>query len=679
VKKSSRDVTDLGRSLDDTKKSLRDLGIEYQRTGKVEIERYRNLTGELKKLEQAKRDLDKLGGNNQNGLLGGLLGKGLGAASGGTGEFAGLSSKMSSSLVYGAVAAAPAIAATLNAAVLGALGAAVLAGGILVAAKDPKVKAAWSDFADSGKQALSVQASVLVDPLVRALGTLKTAMLADVIPTFGAGLDRLSPSIDHLSLGVAGFAHNIGPGLLDALGGSEKVLSELGDDLPRLGSGFGYALRELSKGADGAKDALGDVVTVIDGVTRATGFAIGKLSQLYALSHDIPGLGGAIQSLTALSQQGELHKSFQYLNTDAGITAQSLDGLSAAAARAGLGAKLSAADYGILTGALAQTKLTTDQFAGSLVDQALSATLGLDQATLGLAQAQSQLGDVLVHNHSLQDISTAKGQELRQAVLSVVAANKQEYDTTLAVTGSATDAAAAWDRGTASLEAQLRKAHLTQGEIDALIGKYRAVPDRVDTNIATNGLTAAINGLADLLRQINNIPSYKTITVNTNYTRSGEYNQQVPLAARAQARGGIVSYARGGVEDYKMSLRTDYTARSGLLKPSDPGTILAGEPSTGGEAFIPRKGISDARGLALADTAAGWHGGRVVSSMASWASARPITAASMGGGGTIRIELESAPIPLTLDGRKIGELLINDAYNCGGTAMTTFIRRVASR
>jgi hypothetical protein len=553
----------------------------------------------------------------------GFLGSFGSTVSGGLPKLGPLSSGMSSALVGGAVAAAPAIGATINAAVLGAVGGGVLAGGILVAAKDSRVQAAWSDFAKTGSDALKGQANVLVDPLVDAAGTLKHSLVDDVIPTFGAGLDRLSPSIDRIATGLAGFAHNIGPGLLDGLSGSQKVLSGLGDDLPRLGSGFGYALREMSKGAEGAKDALGDVVTVIDGVTRATGFAVGKLSQLYALSHDLP-LGGIVQIATDLSQQGQLHKSFQYLNTDAGVSAQALEGLSDSAAKAGLGARLSAQDYGILNNALSQTKLTTDQFAGSLVDQALGATIGLDQATLSFAQSQTQLGDVLVHNHSLQDVSTLKGQQLRQAVLAVVAANKEEYDTTLAVTGSATDAAAAWDAGTAALEKQLHNAGLTSAEIDKLIGKYRGVPDKVDTEIATKGLTEAINDLIDLIRQLNGLPTRKVIHVDTIYSTTGSLGTGRLGSIRPVAHGDIIGAARG------------------MVATSAP-TVVFGE-RTLPEAYIPapNSGISPARATGLLGEAASWWGMNVVPDLGrSSYGGRAITPRTGGGGVTLNLTVNA--------------------------------------
>src|SRR5436305_15160617 len=91
---------------------------------------------------------------------------------------------------------------------------------------------------------------------------------------------------------------------------------------------------------------------------------------------------------------------------------------------------------------------------------------------------------------------------------------------------SAQDAAAANDANTAALERQLLEAGLTQKEIDGLIGKYRSLPAKVDTDIAMNGLTEAINGLADLIRQINGIPTHKTTSVDIVYHDPGYRDAQ---------------------------------------------------------------------------------------------------------------------------------------------------------
>jgi hypothetical protein len=81
---------------------------------------------------------------------------------------------------------------------------------------------------------------------------------------------------------------------------------------------------------------------------------------------------------------------------------------------------------------------------------------------------------------------------------------------------SAEDAAKKYDTNTRALEDQLRAAGMTKAQIDGLIGKYRNVPDTVNTNIALEGLTEAINDLDRMLQLINHITDPKSVDITIN-------------------------------------------------------------------------------------------------------------------------------------------------------------------
>ncbi|MBO0881697.1 MAG: hypothetical protein J2P17_15420, partial [Mycobacterium sp.] len=104
---------------------------------------------------------------------------------------------------------------------------------------------------------------------------------------------------------------------------------------------------------------------------------------------------------------------------------------------------------------------------------------------------------------------------------------------------------------------------------------YRGVPDKVDTNIAINGLTDAINDLDTLLRQINGLHD-KTITINEHV-----YTYQDPANT-------FHGYALGGMRRAAVGM---------YIPPRDPGTVLVGEPQTGGEMLTPLRGISQAAAM----------------------------------------------------------------------------------
>jgi hypothetical protein len=677
VKRSSREVDGLGNSstktttkvktldtqIREARASVRQLGEEFLRTKDVDVfEKMRAAGGDLAGLQRTKKDLNDLVGEFDSvGKRGGkAMEEGLGSA---FRDFKAESGVLIPAAIAVAVTeGAPVIGAAVSAAVLLGLGAVGIGAGIALAFKDPAVSAAATALGKNVGDWLKAAASdSFKQPLLNAFQIL------------GDGFDRLEPrihrifsdlgpSVERLAQGLVGLIDRAGPGLEHAFAAAGPLINALAAQLPRLGDAISAMFDSFARAGPGAERFLNFFMTWLDGALRGIGLVTEGLSKMFqgltsggGLAAILGPLGSALQGLGVFGDGTQ--KSFQRLKDTADPMTDSLNKVSEAAQRAGLGAQLSAQDFSALTSMMSQASQTTDALAGSMVDKLLGATLGLDQATLGFAQAQTSLGEALKANHSNIDISSAKGQALREAVLGVVGANLREYDTTLAVTGSAKEAAAAWDRGTAALEGQLRKAGLTTAQIDQLIGKYRSVPQNVDTDIAVNGLTTAINNLDETLRLINGLHS-RTIYIDVVQRHS--------LVPQAIATGGVVSYAQGGIHDYKMSLSTDYTARSGLLKPSNPGTILAGEPSTGGEVFGPRLGVSHERGLQLAGVLAGWHGGMVV---------RP---AATSGGGTSTVVHEHHVMIGYPDGRKIGELLINDAEH-GGTAVTSFIRRVANR
>lgn len=622
VKQSTRETANLGRELETTRGKLRDLGNEYKRTGSVELDRYRSLTSELRKLERAKRDLDKLGGQDQGGttgLLGGLLGKGLGAASGfQPGSTFGLSPTAVTAALATIAAAAPAAGAAIAAAILAGIGAAGLGAGIALELKDPQIQAAGKAMgADIGAHLQDAAVTDFREPMLASMAIL------------GAGFDRfeprirrifagLAPQLEDLARGIVGLVDEVGPGLEHAFAAAGPMIREIAQDLPQIGAAIGFFLDRIAAAGPGAVTFFHDLAMGAEATLTTLGLATEGLSKLYQLMAGGPSKFGGPGSpftgtlftlMNVLDQTDEKQKkasgSADELASQWRKMFDEANKVSDAAQTAGLGVSLAADDFAKLSSQIASAGTNSDLLAAKMVDKVLGATLGLDQATLGFAQALTQTSDAIKNNGTQLDIHTAKGQANRSAILGAVQANLADYDAMIRSGAGAEQAAAAYNTNTAALEAQLRKAGLTAGQIDQLIGKYRNVPSKVDTDVAVKGLTEAINNLDETIRLINGLQSrtvYEDVVVR----------HSVVGPATAFARGGVVSYAEGGVHDYKMSLRPDYTARGGLLKPSNPGTILAGEPSTGGEVFGPRLGVSHERGLQLAGVLAGWHGGMVV-------------------------------------------------------------------
>lgn len=651
VKRSSRDVIDLRGSIDDTRKSLRDLGDEYQRTGSVELDRYRKLTGELRKLERAKKDLDKLKPDDPKQKrtlldfaidewvvdLAKATSRGIQSGFDSAGKAIASNPVISTAIIVGIVAGLPIIVSLLGTAIgtgvaLG-FGGGVIAAGIKMAAADTRVSAAWGALANDARARFTEASGPFVQPLIDGARKVRAAFDEEV-PQISAAFARLAPVVADLIDGAAGFIRNLGPGLDKLANFSAPFLQDLAAWLPELGAHLSEFIDRISNAGPGVRMFFNDVLDLVLGVVDALGILVQWGAKVYevfsAFGSLITGhLDDFRQRLIDLGHESA--KSYGGFHNDTINASTALGLLNGTMEKTASGGVIMTDNLSKAAAALNTTKVTADSLAGSMVDKLVGGMLSADQAANNFDKSLVTLGDTLVANggHLSDHVNKLKQTETgamqnKDAIYAVIQANLQQYDSMIKVGFSAEDAAAKYGENTRALEDQMRAAGMTQGEIDGLIGKYRNVPDKVNTDIAIHGLTEAINNLEETIRLINGLQS-RTVYVDV-VQRHSTVGGPSPIA-----RGGVVSYAQGGVHDYKMSLSTDYTARSGLLKPSNPGTILAGEPSTGGEVFGPRLGVSHERGLALAGVLAGWHGGMVVRPAA--------TATTAGGGGPLSLEI----------------------------------------
>lgn len=596
-----------GDGLDQLKAHLKETEAQYTSLKKQFVSTGNtSLLGDIKKSERDVQNLKSLVENTfdeaeQTGLQAGMNAAGTWIKG---------NPLIASAIAAGITLGGPLIAS----ATLAIFGGGTLALGILGAVQDPRVAGAWKELGSEAKAGLADAANELDQPLIEAAGRLRTAWENSVLPALAKDFSALAPEVNDVADGLAGMVDNALPGFNALIAESGPMLSEIGADLPRMGDALSSFFTSVAAGGPGAIQFFHDLVTAGDDTLIVLGKFAEYGSKAYEILHKLNvnpftdllggGLGGAVRNLIQLGTASDGAKGKLFQLKQAGDDAGSgLDRAAQAIDHVGLGATLAGDDFSKFSQRISATAQTTDVLAGQMADKLLNSMLKSDQAALSFHQALNGVTEAAKQNGHQIDINTTKGEANRAAVLQAVAANVQIYDAMIASGASAQDAAAAYDSNTGALVKQMRQAHFTQGQIDQLIGKYKGVPKNVDTNIAIYGLTQAIDGLQSLMERLNGLPDHRDITIEeihrTTYVGSTAPSQYF----KGLARGGTVSYADGGV---------DYRARSGILKPSDPGTILAGEPQTGGEVFVPRRGIPDSRGLALANVAAAWHGGRVV-------------------------------------------------------------------
>jgi ribosome-associated translation inhibitor RaiA len=475
------------------------------------------------------------------------------------------------------VAASAAIGAALNGALLAGIGLGGLGLGIAGQIGNPAVKAAFSSLGKSLGTELTYASSSFAVPLVNTAHIFQSAMSV-ALQKLRLDLDGLAPHLEPLARAIAALFTHIGPGFSDALKAAGPILDRLAKELPGLGDSISRFFALMADGSKGAGDGLTLLFVATETLVIGIGGLIDGLSHLYEWFL-APGKAilGWIDQFTGKTT-GVAHSL--------GTFAQGTDDLGNAAASA-------APSLEELNSLLGKTAVTADTLAAKMTQKLFDSMMSIDQANLSVAESLTRVDEALKSNGRQLDIHNKKGQANREAILSAVTANMQLYQAQISAGVSAKDAAAAYDQNTAALERQLRKAGLTQKQIDGLIGKYKSVPDQVNTAIAINGLTDAINGLADLIRMLNGIPKVKTTIVRTVFTSSGNLaSGQSRLGGGNQGQYGAIRMAEGGA----------------LVGPSNPGTFLFGEPQTGGEAFIPLRGIPQSRAMGLAQVVGDHYG-----------------------------------------------------------------------
>jgi hypothetical protein len=457
------------------------------------------------------------------------------------------------------------IGAALNAVLLSAVGLGGIAAGIVGQISNPVVHDAWANLFNGVVMQFQAATASFAAPLAYSARIFGAAW-DEILPHVQAGFESLSKFIYPLAAGIANLFRNLTPGLDKAFAAAGPILQELANQLPSLGSSLSKFFALLADGGKGAQEGLRALFMIMNTLVIGIGGLIDGLSHLW---QGFVTVGEAVSGFT-VKMLGWYPVLGSWLKTVHGWWDELKNGgKNVSAAAAGMdqfaqSTKASQDELNALNTTLNTTRVTADSLAGAMSGKIFDSMMNIDQATLKWHESLFNINDALKKNGHALDINTVKGEDNQKTILAAVQANMQIYQAQIAAGISAGDAAAAYDVNTMALERQLRKAGFTQAAIDGLIGKYRSVPDQVNTDIAMHGLTDAINGLADLIATINHIPRYVGVTVTETYiaNRQSTYSQQVP---KFRAAGGPVAAGHAYVVGEK---------RPEVFVPSMAGTIL---------------------------------------------------------------------------------------------------------
>lgn len=415
----------------------------------------------------------------------------------------------------------PFIGATIGAAVVGAAGIGGVAGGVILAAKDPAVKSAATELGTTISDTLTDAAKPFVPATLDAISTVKQNFKDQLGPTlhdlFSSTVGYLQP----LTTGVLGLVNNVAAGFTKAAAAAGPVIQVISDELPALGDQIGNLFGSLADHSTASASALQSLFGVVNnslgGVTIALTGLVTVYGTVTGLLDKIPGLTAAIGS-TTLGPVGQIADMFD-LGSKSGGT------FRAVLHETGTEAAIAAHDFVDLRQA---------------VDDYTASNLSLNEANLNLSQSfadtKKQIDEV-----SKKTKTTAQDDRDNEAALYALARSINTVTTANDKTGTAADKAnAIFEESKRKLIRLATQAGYTKDQATALATSILKIPAARNTVITASTATAAsrIQHVRDLLTGVHN----KSISVSVLVADSQLNKVQNTLdRLGARAAGGPIS------------------------------------------------------------------------------------------------------------------------------------------
>lgn len=413
----------------------------------------------------------------------------------------------------GIAAAAPFAGAVISAAIIGGIGAGGIIGGVTLAAKDPRVQAAFTGMKTRVGGVLTDAAQPFVDTTIDGIGQIEDALDSiDFEAIFAKGAKNAAPIFE----GVADAIVSIGDAVEDVTAKSGPVMDQLGASIATVGKETGEFLETVGGGSKGAAAGLHDLTDAFTLTLNILGPTIRGLTEVYGFLSKI---GVAKQFITGLF--GPIGQLTSFLTDDGGAAegaGRQIRGLrtelDAAAASTGNGVtKFDQYGQAILSGGDALQTFTDRmnnlaEAGHNVFDSATNVGAAVDAVTAAVRK-----------NGATLDENTEKGRANRDVLSQLATSLKAQYDATVAVNGEGakSNGVAASNRETfirlaTSLSGSKQKAI----ELADALGLIKPKKE-VDVHANTHDAQARIKALQE---QVNALKG-KTVNVTVKYSATG--------------------------------------------------------------------------------------------------------------------------------------------------------------
>jgi hypothetical protein len=470
-------------------------------------------------------------------------------------------------LVFAIAAAAPLIGAMLGGIISAAVAVGGIGGGIAMASKDPRVRAAAKNFGNEITKEFFSGGEAFVRPVIASLNILADAFRQ---MDLGGSFARLAPHVTKLADGIGEMANNIMPGLNRAFDRAGPFIDQLADGLAEMGSALGYFFDEASK-SEGAIHGLHAAFNLLNNVIVFTGTTIRLLSDSFDIwIRETRDLFGVLANIPGPMQDmfKRMNKELDDLLSRSSRLPPAMDLAAGAAQAFGAAAGGAAGATGRLAGALSVAHSKFLDFQGAEI----SAEAALDDFQEAIKESNGSLN---VHNE--------KGRAARQMLLlfaqaSIDAATKKGIET-----GSVKEADRVYESYRQQLFATIRPLVRTKEEAQRLVNQWLAyarlpnIQKTVETRIITRRLNYTSNYLqpGDIQGRQHGGPVlagelYRVNEAGMEFFRPAMSGHVTPLAPRPYAASPVM--AGGGGNTYAISV---YVAPGGNLREAGAQTVKA--------------------------------------------------------------------------------------------------------
>jgi uncharacterized coiled-coil DUF342 family protein len=413
--------------------------------------------------------------------IGSKLSAGIGSALAG-------SSPLVAGLSAAAVAAAPTMGAVISGAIIGGAGLAGVTGGLVVAAQDQRVQAAFKGLTNGVRLDLEKAAIPFINTTIAGIKRIDQALSTiDFDQIFGDSSKFVAP----LSDAVGSLIEDLGDGLESLVANAGPAIDSIADGITLIGESLGDGLESLSDNGESAAEALNLLFFTIGAGVNTVFTLVNALTEAYEIA-DRFHLNGILPFLADLGSDSD--EAGASLGEAANGTNDFQRALQETA------------------GAAAQLSPNLQDIAKATQD-IVDANRSLFSSEADAAAAIRDANEAIEENGKSLDVNTEKGNANQQALASLAGSLSSYYNKLVEVDGLTPEVAAKGDSLRAAFIKSAEAAGYSASKAEELTNKVLGIPDSHETKIKADN-EAALNATREANRAINGVPTAHDTRIN---------------------------------------------------------------------------------------------------------------------------------------------------------------------